>query len=237
RETSEGIVASAINSAKNGAAIVEISCETDFVARTDDFRAFAQQLADQAAAEPSVATLDEFTARPFAGGEGTIAEAVKAIVGKLGENMNVRRVEKFDIGAGSGAANYIHPGDKLGVLVEFSGVSDPNGAAFKELARDVAMHIAATGPQAITRDDVDQSVINKEREIYRQQALNEGKPEKIVDRIVEGKIDKFYSEITLTEQAFVKDPDMTVGELLKSKTAEVGDGLAVSRFARYRLGE
>lgn len=236
RDTSEGAVAAALSSDGKNAAIVEISCETDFVARTDDFKAFCKTLAEQAASSPATGSVDEFSAQPYSADTSqSVAEAVKAMVGKLGENMSLRRVERIEnVG---GAASYIHPGDKLGVIVAFDGVNDSGSAAFQSLARDIAMHIAATGPQAITRDEVDSSVIDKEREIYRQQALNEGKPEKIVDKIIDGKIDKFYSEITLTEQAFVKDPDNTVGELLKSKAGEIGEGLSVSRFVRFRLGE
>lgn len=236
RTTSEGAVVAALSADGRSCAIIEMSCETDFVARTDEFKTFCKTLAEQVATAKAPVSLDEFKSQRFSSDTSmTIDEAVKALVGKLGENMSLRRVEKIeDV---SGVTSYIHPGDKLGVIVAFDGVADSGSDVFKSVARDVAMHVAATGPQAINRDEIDSTLIDKEREIYRQQALNDGKPEKIVEKIVSGKIDKFYSEITLTEQAFVKDPDTTVGELLKSKAGEIGDGLAVSRFVRYRLGE
>lgn len=238
RETSEGIVATYISSDRKNGAIVELSCETDFVARTDDFRNFAQSLAEQAAKEKAPSSVDDFASRKFTAGDGeTVGEAVKALVGKLGENMAVRRVEKFEINGPGGLASYIHPGDKLGVIVEVAGAEKPTSNEFDSFSRDVAMHIAASAPQAVTRDEVDGTLIEKEREIYRQQALNEGKPEKIVDKIVDGKIDKFYGEITLLEQAFVKDPDQTIGELVKSMAGSLGKDLGIKRFSRYRLGE
>ncbi|MBN4076108.1 elongation factor Ts [Gemmatimonas aurantiaca] len=236
RVTSEGAVVTAISADGKSCAIIEMSCETDFVARTDDFKTFCKTIAEQVVNSKSPASIDDFKSQRFSDDTSlTIAEAVQGLVGKLGENMSLRRVEKIE--NVSGVTSYIHPGDKLGVIVAFDGVNDCGSVVFKDVARDVAMHVAATGPQAINRDEIDSTLIDKEREIFRQQALNDGKPEKIIDKIINGKIDKFYSEITLTEQAFVKDPDTTVGELLKSKAGEIGDGLAVSRFVRYRLGE
>ncbi len=237
RQTSEGLIVSKLANDLKSGAILEISCETDFVARTEDFQKFSSQLIDQALAEDSAENIDAFLSRPFTANAGqSVAEAVQVQIGKLGENMQLRRVERFAVEDGGALSVYIHPGDKLGVLVEFSGVSDAAADAFTRLARDIAMHIAAAAPQAITRDQLNQDSIDREREIYRQQAINEGKPEKIIDRIVDGKIDKFYGEITLLEQAFVKDPDTSVGDLLKSKAAEIGESLAVTRFARYLLG-
>ena len=238
RETTEGRVATVVSADGRKGAIVEVGCETDFVARTDDFKAFCDAVAEQAASEPAPKDLAEFLARPFKKKpEVSVENALRELFAKLGENMLVRRVEQFETQNGGGLAAYVHPGDKLGVVVEFTGVTDTNSETFKTVARDVAMHIAATGPQAISRDELDEALIEREREIYRQQALNEGKPEKIVDKIVNGKIDKFYSEVSLLEQAFVKDPDSTVGEMLKSKSAEIGEGVTVSRFSRFVLGE
>ncbi len=238
RETTEGRVTTLVSSDSKSGAIVEVGCETDFVARTDDFIAFCNVLAEQVAAEKSPEDVAEFLARPFKGKpEVSVDSALKELFSKLGENMLVRRVEKFEAGANGALAAYVHAGDKLGVMVEFSSVNDAGSDAFKSLSRDVAMHVAATGPRAISRADLDEAVIEKEREIYRQQALNEGKPEKIIEKIISGKVDKFCSEASLLEQPFVKDPDTTVGGLLESKFSEVGDGVTVSRFSRYVLGE
>ncbi|MDH3891512.1 MAG: translation elongation factor Ts [candidate division Zixibacteria bacterium] len=136
-------------------------------------------------------------------------------------------------------ASYIHAGDKLGVMVEVACETDfvARTDDFKGLARDIAMHVAAAAPLCVERDDVDSSLIEKEREIYRQQALNEGKPEKIVDKIVDGKIEKYISEIVLMEQAFVKDNDKTIADLLKEKVGTLGENIQIKRFSRFRLGE
>ncbi len=238
RETTEGRVTTVISSDSRSGAVVEVGCETDFVARTDDFVAFCETLANQVAEEKVPESLEEFLARPFKNKpEISVEFALKELFSKLGENMLVRRVAKFEAPENGALSTYVHPGDKLGVVIEFANVTSSDSDTFKALSRDIAMHVAATGPQAVSRDELDQAVIEKEREIYRQQALNEGKPEKIVDKIVNGKIDKFFGEVSLLEQSFVKDPDVTVSELLKSKSAEVGEGVTVTRFARFVLGE
>ncbi len=134
---------------------------------------------------------------------------------------------------------YIHPGSKLGVLVEVNCETDfvANTDDFQAFAKNIAMHIAASNPLAISREDLDQEALNKEKEIYREQALAQGKPEHIVDKIVEGRIEKYYSEVCLLEQAYVKDPDKTVKDLLTETIAKVGENIAIKRFARFRIGE
>ncbi len=136
-------------------------------------------------------------------------------------------------------ATYVHTGDKLGVMVEVKCETDfvARTDNFKTFARDIAMHIAASAPLCVRREELDPSVIEKEREIYRQQALNEGKPEKIVDKIVDGKLEKYYSEVVLMEQPYVKDSDRTVGDFVKDMIATLGENITISRFARFRLGE
>lgn len=136
-------------------------------------------------------------------------------------------------------ASYIHAGDKLGVMVEVACETDfvARTDDYRELARDIAMHIAATAPLCVERESVDPELIEKEREIYRQQALNEGKPEKIIDKIVDGKIEKYMSEIVLMDQAFVKDNDKTIGDLIKGKIGTLGENIQIKRFSRFRLGE
>lgn len=134
---------------------------------------------------------------------------------------------------------YIHGGGRIGVLIEVNSETDfvAKNADFKTFVRDMAMQVAATNPMYVSRDQVDQAVIEKEREIFRQQALNEGKPEKIVDKMVEGRIEKYYKEICLLEQPFVKNPDMTVLELLNTMIAKIGENLSIRRFTRYEMGE
>lgn len=136
-------------------------------------------------------------------------------------------------------ASYIHAGDKLGVMVEVACETDfvARTDDFKVMARDIAMHIAAASPLCVERESVDASMIEKEREIYRQQAINEGKPEKIIDKIVDGKIEKYMSEIVLMEQAFVKDNDKTIADLVREKVGTLGENIQIKRFSRFRLGE
>ncbi len=136
-------------------------------------------------------------------------------------------------------ATYVHTGDKLGVMVEINCETDfvARTDNFKAFCRDIAMHIAASSPLCVKREELDEQHIKKEREIYRHQALNEGKPEKIVDKIVDGKIDKYYAEVVLLEQPFVKDNDLTVEEFAKNMVATLGENIQIRRFARFRLGE
>ncbi len=134
---------------------------------------------------------------------------------------------------------YIHPGSKLGVLVEINCETDfvANTGDFQAFAKNIAMHIAASNPLAIRREDLDQEVLNKEKEIYREQALASGKPEHIVEKIVEGRMEKYFSEVCLLEQPYVKDPDKTVKDLLTETIAKVGENVTIKRFARFRIGE
>lgn len=134
---------------------------------------------------------------------------------------------------------YIHPGSKLGVLVEVNCETDfvANTDDFQSFAKNIAMHIAASNPLAIRREDLDQEALNKEKEIYREQALAQGKPEHIVDKIVEGRLEKYYSEVCLMEQPYVKDPDKTIKDLVTETIAKVGENITIKRFARFRIGE
>ncbi len=136
-------------------------------------------------------------------------------------------------------ATYVHTGDKLGVMVEINCETDfvARTDNFKAFSRDIAMHIAASNPLCVKRDELDEKLVTKEREIYRQQALNEGKPEKIIDKIVDGKLDKYFAEVVLLEQPFVKDNDLTVEEFVKNMIASLGENIQIRRFARFRLGE
>ena len=136
-------------------------------------------------------------------------------------------------------ATYVHAGDKLGVMVEINCETDfvARTDKFKAFCRDIAMHIAAANPLCVDREEVDHQLVAKEREMFRNEMLNEGKPEKIIDKIVEGKIEKYYSEVVLMEQPFVKDNDVTIEELLKATIGELGENMGIKRFARFRLGE
>ncbi len=168
--------------------------------------------------------------------EGDFDKAVE-ILRKRGIAKAAKRADR-EANEGVVAA-YIHPGSKLGVLVEVNCETDfvANTDDFKEFAKNIAMHIAASNPLAVKREDLDQEALEKEKEIYREQALAQGKPEHIVDKIVEGRLEKYYSEVCLLEQPYVKDPDKTIKDLLTEVIAKVGENITIKRFARFRIGE
>jgi elongation factor Ts len=224
RQATEGAVASHV--ANGVGALVELNCETDFVARTEDFRRLANKLAEhvaQYATELDGQAGGEAVAdQPFMGGDRTVADVVTAVSAKTGENVVVRRVARFQTEGGQ-VGSYIHMTGKIGVLVELGGPAEG------DLARDVAMHAAATRPLAVTAEEIPPAVVERERAVYLEQVRQEGKPEVIQEKIVEGKLQKFYKEQALVDQPFVRDPDRTVGELV----GEVG----VQRFVRFELGD
>jgi elongation factor Ts len=220
RVAAEGVVAIAISDDKKKAAIVEVNCETDFVAKADDFQAFANEVAS-IVLNKGFSTLESLAEEETASGQ-TVDEVRRALVAKIGENMQIRRVEMIETSNGE-IGSYQH-GEKIGVVVAMDNGNDA-------LIRDVAMHVAATKPQAISSADVDQSILQKERDILTEQAKESGKPMEIIEKMIEGRIRKFLEEITLLGQPFVKDPDQTVEKLLKTHNA------VVSRFVRLEVGE
>lgn len=219
RVAAEGVVA--VHVAQDGkvGAIVEVNCETDFVARNDDFIAFAGALAELAARE-NPADVAALGALPQ--GAATVEETRRALVGRIGENMSIRRFARIE--AKGRLAHYVHGGAKIGVLVDWTGGDE-------QLGRDLAMHIAAARPVALSREDVSPELVSKERDIAAAKAAESGKPANIVEKMVEGSVQKFLKEVTLLGQPFVKDDKQTIETLLKSK------GAAVSRFALYVVGE
>lgn len=223
REANEGLIVAALSSDQSKGAIAEINCETDFVARNDDFEAFANRIVDLILdAEP--ANLDALNALEIKDGQ-TVEQAVVEITGKIGEKIDVRR---FDVLTSDGGriVSYIHPGARLGVLVDMHG----NGQV-EEAGTDVAMQVAAMNPVATTTDDVPDELKEKELHIAREAAKNEGKPEHIIDRIAEGKLERYFKDNVLVEQPFVKDSSMTVKEMLSDA------GVNIRHFVRYGLGE
>lgn len=213
REAKEGIVRFAVDG--NRGAIVEVNSETDFVARNSDFQALVEKLA-QAALAAKTSDLETFKAFTFDG--ETVGERVAAAAGKIGENIVLNRVQYVE---GTQLAGYVHSNGKIGVLVDLEGGDEAK-------AKDVALHVAAERPQFLTREEVNASDIEKEREILTHKAINEGKPQQIVEKIVEGQIGKFYQERVLPEQTFVKDNSLTVEKYL-------GDA-KVKQFVRFEVG-
>jgi elongation factor Ts len=226
KETAEGAVATYVDSSAGVAALVELNCETDFVARTDEFQALARQMAEHVAIHAGTvdgdAAGDVVLGQGFLGTDQTVAEVVTEVSAKTGERVVLRRVTRF---AADGAVHgsYVHMTGKIGVLTELSAGAD------EAVARDVAMHIAASRPLAITSAEIPQDVVDRERAVYVEQVRQEGKPENIQEKIVEGKLKRFFKEQTLVDQPFVKDPDRTVAQVLGTST--------VQRFARYELGD
>lgn len=221
RATSEGGISICL--AGNVGGMVEVGCETDFVARTDDFMALGEMFAAAVVADASVVTPEALSAVDIDG--ETVSARVTASISRLGENITIKRVARLE---GSGTVGgYVHAGGKLGVLVALDGGAD------EALSRDVAMHVAAADPTPVSvdKDGVSSDFLDKERAIYKAQAVAEGKPEKVVDRIVEGKVQKYLKDVCLLEQAFVKDPDKTVGELIGAAKA------TVAGFERFKLGQ
>jgi elongation factor Ts len=232
RASNEGTVALALDG--TSAALVELGCETDFVARTDDFQQFAQQLARTVIAA-GAATPDALGAAKLDG--VPVAEKVAAVAAKLGENVVVKRVGLLRAPVGGTTGGYVHAGGKLGVAVAFA--TSARGAAMETLAKEVSMHVAAADPSpvAIDRSGVPADLLARERELFAKQAAQSGKPEKVIEKIVDGRIAKFYSEVCLLEQAFVMHPDQSVGQLLAERGKELGAEVGVAGFVRFRLGE
>jgi len=216
RVAAEGVILTKTEG--NVGTLVELNCETDFVARDDSFLAFGQKVIDAAFANKET-DVEKLKATNI--GDGSVEEVREALVAKIGENMNVRRVITVD--GGDLVEAYVH-GGRIGVLVAITG-----GDA--ELARDIAMHVAASAPQFVKPEDVSAEVVEKERAIQLDIAMQSGKPQEIAEKMVEGRMRKFTGEISLTGQAFVKDPSITVADLLKQKGADV------ITFVRFEVGE
>lgn len=222
RIAAEGIVGSYMTDDRKVGVIVEVNCETDFVAKTDDFKAFVATIAKQIAVK-NPATVEELMEQTLVDDPAkTVNMLLNEAVAKIGEKISIRRFQRAE----GVVDTYVHLGGKIGVLV------DVEGEAVAEKLHDVAMQIAAAKPNCISRDDVNQADVEKEKEILRAQALNEPKPkpEAIIDKMVNGRIEKYYKEVCLMEQPFVKDQDQSVGQM-------VGGAFKVLSFTRFEMGE
>ena len=234
RIASEGVVCAHVEG--NSGALVEVNCETDFVARTDDFAGLAKEIAALVNAK-APRDVDEALLLP-AGGGGHLGEKMVEAVAKIGEKISFRRFARLEPPAGKSGivVPYIHAGGKIGVLVAVSG-ADRSNAAAAALAKDLAMQVAAANPTYVGRNDVPAAVIEREKSIYREQAKASGKPDKILDKIADGKLEKYFGDFCLVEQAFIKDPDRKVSQLLAEAGKAAGAPIAVSAFARFQVGE
>jgi len=229
RETSEGTIALAVEGGVAG--IVELGCETDFVAKTDDFQGLAQTVAGIVVANADATTPEAVQAR-----DG-VAQQIQAASGKLGENVVLKRCARLAADGKGLTGGYVHAGGKLGVIVALETATGGDDA--ERLAKDVAMHVAAHDPSpvAIDRDGVPAELVEKESELLRRQAEQEGKPPAVTEKIVQGRLKKFYGEVCLLEQAFVKNPDQSVKQLLEEAGKALGGPVRVSGFVRFKLGE
>ena len=217
RITAEGLVGLHIAADGKTGALVEVNCETDFVAKNDDFIAFVNDLA-RIVADSNPADVAALNAAPMA--DGTVDSVRTALVGKIGENMSVRRFQRFE--TADALNSYVH-GGRIGVLVDYAGTD--------EVGKDLAMHIAATKPRALNADGVDPALIAAERSVAEQKAAESGKPAEIVAKMVEGSVQKFLKEITLLSQPFVKNDKQTVEQMLKEQSARI------NRYALFVVGE
>jgi elongation factor Ts len=238
RSTKQGVISTFIDAGGKSGVLVEVNCESDFVARTEDFQSLAADIASHIAErKPKAEALYE---QKFVKDQSTtVGEFVKTKIAKLGENINISRFDFYQAGGNGVVGHYIHTGAQIGVLLEVNpGTNGSSGRdEFKTLVRDIAMQVAAAHPQFVNREQVPAALIAKEREIQRERALGEGKPEKMVDKIAEGRMSKFYEEVCLLDQPFIRENTITVAELIKTVGAKIGDTIGVVRFVRYKVGD
>ena len=238
RVAAEGLVAIALrpNGAGMTGAVIELNAETDFVARNELFQVAARKTAQVAL--DTDGTVEAIGAAKTADGE-TVADSITNLIATIGENMLLRRAARFDVAQGAIAA-YVHNATapdlgRIGVLVAIEGAGDQ--AKIQELGRKIAMHVAATAPLSLSTDDLDPEAVERERAIFTEQALESGKPAGVVEKMVEGRIRKFFEEVVLLKQAFVMNPDQTVEQLVAETGKALGAPLAVKGFVRLALGE
>ena len=232
RIAAQGLVGIAFNADSSQAAIIEVNSETDFVAKNEEFIEFVDKLA-KLALENDATDMDAFMALPYEG-EGTVQDALNSKISKIGENMNIRRYQKI---AEPGTVNigYVHGGGKICVIVTLK--TDASAEEVTVMGKDVAMQVASMNPQYVSEKDVDPEFIENEKKILVQQALNEGKPADIVEKMVIGRLKKELKETCLLDQKFVKDNDLTVAQYVKNCAKEIGKDIEVVGMVRYEVGE
>ncbi len=255
RSTKQGLIASFIGPDTKLGVLVEVNCESDFVARTEDFQTLTADVAAHIAeTKPKLVRMEEITEAERANFKAhealyeqkfskdqntTVAELVKTKIAKLGENISISRFALYEVQSSGVVGTYIHTGGQIGVLLEVHTSSDEvtRQDAFRTLVRDIAMQVAAANPQFVSKEEVPADVLKREREIQRDRALGEGKPEKMVDKIAEGRMSKFYEEVCLLEQPFIRENTISVGELIRTANAKLGGNLSVVRFVRFKVGD
>ncbi|HSU58416.1 MAG TPA: translation elongation factor Ts [Bryobacteraceae bacterium] len=255
RSTKQGLISAFISPDHKLGVLVEVNCESDFVARTEDFQSLAGDIAAHIAhTKPKIVRIDEVTEAERANFKQhealyeqkftkdqntTVGEFVKTKIAKLGENINISRFVIYEATGNGVIGDYIHHGAQIGVLLEVNTLSAETAGKgeFQTLVRDIAMQIAAVPAQYVDKGDVPEDVLQKEREIQRDRARGEGKPEKMLEKIAEGRMSKFYEEVCLLEQPFIRENSISVGELIKTAGSKLGDTITVKRFIRYKVGD
>lgn len=238
RIAAEGMVAGYVTSDAQIGVIVEINCETDFVANTDNFKDFCAKIAHHIA-KANPADVDTLLTQQFVDDPSkTITDLISDATVAIGEKISLRRFARYEAKAGV-VETYIHMGGKIGVLLEVENDKPETftNDAFKTYYHDLTLQIAAARPTSVVKSEVPTDTLDKEREILRAQALNEGKPEKIVDKMVEGRIEKYYKEVCLTEQPFVKDPEKSINQYTAEVSKAIGATIAPVKFQRFERGE
>jgi elongation factor Ts len=255
RATKQGLISSFIGSSSKLGVLVEVNCESDFVARTEDFQTLAADIAAHIAeTKPKYVRVEEVTEAERANFKQhealyeqkfmkdqntTVGDLVRTKIAKLGENIAISRFARYEVNGHGVIGNYVHTGGQIGVLLEVNTPSNDfrSRDEFKTLVRDIAMQIAAASPQFVSRDNVPPDVLEKERDIQRERARGEGKPEKMIDKIAEGRMAKFYEEVCLLEQPFIRENTISVGELIRTVSGKLGGNVTVSRFVRFKVGD
>jgi elongation factor Ts len=238
RVSKEGTVNALLSGDGNIGVLVEVNCETDFVAKNDGFRGFVTELTTHILSS-SAADLESLLAEPHSAGSGSVDEVIKAKGAETGENTVLRRFTRFTADSSSSVATYLHLGGRIGVMVEVAAGKPETLAAdaFKTLLKDLTMHIAAANPEYLVRSEVPADLVAKEKAIYAESDRLKGKPPAAMEGILNGMLNKFYSQICLTEQGFIKNPDQSIADLVKATGTALGDTLTIKRFARFAVGE
>ncbi len=230
KAANEGVVLTSISEDKKTGFIVEVNCETDFVAKSDDFIAFTNFVLEKTQLNKPV-SVDELFSK-----EASLQTKLDEIVGKIGEKVVISRIGIAKAENGY-VAGYVHPGAKLGVVITFENIAEDKFDLISGIAKDIAMQAAAMKPLSVYREEVEQVIVDKEIEIYKELGRKEGKPEQILEKIAAGRINKFFQENCLNEQAFIKDNSKTVGDLVKETAVKAGTEVKIKSFLRYHLSD
>ena len=238
RATNEGTIAAFVSADSKVGVLVEVNSETDFVGRNAEFTGFAAELAEHIAAE-APADVENLLAQTVSSRGITVSELFGEKVSKLGENMGVARFAREEVRGNGAVSTYVHGGGKIGVIATFAFNNAETAAdpAFQTFSKDVAMQVAASSPLKTNRDEIPADIVEHELSIYRAQAAESGKPEAIQQKMAEGRLEKFYKEVVLSEQVFVKNPDITVSQYAAQTGKAIGDTISIVGFDRFVLGD